>query len=105
MSVLAHSFAPRRRAHALAQLSRRRPLLLLPQGPDVKKFMGKRLVVVLQGGRRVTGRLTGYDVFFNVTLEEAVEDVSATEKHELGLMVIRGNAIVQLELLERVAAA
>ena len=65
---------------------------------------GKRLTVRLNGSRVVTGRLTGYDVFMNLTLEEAVEDVSATEKRDLGLMVIRGNSIVQLELLERIPA-
>jgi len=30
-------------------------------------------------------------VFMNLTLEEAVEEISAAERRELGVMVVRGN--------------
>ena len=62
--------------------------------PDLKKFFGKRMSVSLNGGRTVSGRLTGFDVFMNLTLEEATEEISAVERRELGVMVVRGNCIM-----------
>ena len=41
----------------------------------------------LNGGRHVTGVLRGYDPFMNLVLDETVEDVSATEKHSIGMVV------------------
>lgn len=55
--------------------------------PELKKYMSKRLSIKLNGNRTVTGRLSGFDVFMNLVLEEAIEEVSATEKHEIGVMV------------------
>ena len=57
------------------------------KGPELKKFVGKRLCVKINGNRVLTGILTGYDVFMNLTLEQAQEEVSPTEKHELGVTV------------------
>lgn len=58
------------------------------------------LKVSLNGNRKVTGTLRGYDAFLNIVLE----DVEADENGEyLGQqIVIRGNSIIQLEGLERV---
>ncbi len=71
------------------------------KGPDLKKFIGKRLTISLNGGRHVLGRLAGYDVFMNLTLEEAQEEVSATERRDIGIMVIRGNSVVNIGALDR----
>jgi len=70
------------------------------KGPDLKRFMDKTLKVSLNGNRKVTGTLRGYDAFLNIVLE----DVEADENGEyLGQqIVIRGNSIIQLEGLERV---
>lgn len=63
--------------------------------------------------------LRGFDQFMNLVLESAVEEVSATERHEIGMIVrtvriaplrathirvqvIRGNSVVLLEPLEKV---
>jgi len=70
--------------------------------PELKKFMDKKMVVKLNGSRKVTGVLRGFDPFLNVVLDDAVEEVSASEKHNIGMIVIRGNSIVMLECLERV---
>lgn len=69
--------------------------------PDLKKFFGKRMLVSLNGGRAVTGRLTGYDVFMNLTLEEASEEVSPAERRELGVMVVRGNCVINMTTVDR----
>lgn len=56
--------------------------------------------VSLNGNRKVTGTLRGYDAFMNIVLE----DTEITETGEyLGQLVCRGNSIVQFEGLERVA--
>lgn len=43
--------------------------------------------VKLNGGRHVTGVLRGFDPFMNLVLDEAVEEVSAQEKHNIGMVV------------------
>ncbi|XP_031575364.1 small nuclear ribonucleoprotein G-like [Actinia tenebrosa] len=70
--------------------------------PELKKYMDKKLSLKLNGGRHVTGVLRGYDPFMNLVLDEAVEDASATEKHSIGMVVIRGNSIVTMESLDRI---
>ncbi|KAI8888757.1 like-Sm ribonucleoprotein [Backusella circina FSU 941] len=70
--------------------------------PELKKYMDKRLSLQLNGNRKVTGVLRGFDPFMNIVLDEAVEEVSASEKHEIGMVVIRGNSISIMETLERI---
>mmetsp|Transcript_4667 Transcript_4667/g.4415 ORF Transcript_4667/g.4415 Transcript_4667/m.4415 type:complete len:87 (-) Transcript_4667:458-718(-) len=68
------------------------------KGPDLKRFMDKRLRLSLNGNRKVVGTLRGYDAFLNVVLEETIDDLN---KDEIGTIVIRGNSISQFETLER----
>ncbi|XP_072177452.1 small nuclear ribonucleoprotein G-like [Diadema setosum] len=70
--------------------------------PELKKFMDKRLSLKLNGNRRVTGVLRGFDPFMNLVIDEAVEDISATQKNDIGMVVVRGNSIILLEALDRV---
>mmetsp|Transcript_31671 Transcript_31671/g.38796 ORF Transcript_31671/g.38796 Transcript_31671/m.38796 type:complete len:81 (-) Transcript_31671:432-674(-) len=72
------------------------------KGPDLKRYMGKRLRVSLNGNRKVVGVLRGYDAFLNVVLEEAVDE-NIDSHPSVGTIVLRGNSIVQFESLERVA--
>eukprot|EP00934_Nitzschia_sp_Nitz4_P001326 Nitzschia sp. Nitz4//scaffold116_size91068//64167//64501//NITZ4_004963-RA/size91068-augustus-gene-0.28-mRNA-1//-1//CDS//3329533593//1326//frame0 len=69
------------------------------KGPDLKRFMDKRLKLLLNGNRKLIGTLRGYDAFLNVVLEDAEQSEDGTY---LGQVVIRGNSIVQFEALERV---
>ena len=75
--------------------------MAISSGPDLKRYMDKELSLKLNGNRRVRGILRGFDQFMNVTLDESVEVVSATEMHQIGMVVIRGNSIVQFECLDR----
>eukprot|EP00485_Elphidium_margaritaceum_P009085 CAMPEP_0202688290 /NCGR_PEP_ID=MMETSP1385-20130828/3818_1 /ASSEMBLY_ACC=CAM_ASM_000861 /TAXON_ID=933848 /ORGANISM="Elphidium margaritaceum" /LENGTH=78 /DNA_ID=CAMNT_0049343225 /DNA_START=94 /DNA_END=330 /DNA_ORIENTATION=+ len=70
------------------------------QGPDLKKYMDQRMKVLLNGKREVNGVLRGFDQFMNLVLDDAQEVVSAKEKNDIGVVVIRGNSIIQMELLE-----
>jgi small nuclear ribonucleoprotein G len=58
-----------------------------PQPPDLKKYMERRLSIKLNANRQVTGILRGFDHFMNLVLDEAIEDVTPTEKARLGMVV------------------
>ncbi|CAO3635885.1 unnamed protein product [Cunninghamella blakesleeana] len=70
--------------------------------PELKKYMDKHLSLQLNNNRKVIGILRGYNPFMNIVLDEAIEEVSSTEKNPMGMVVIRGNSITLLEALERV---
>lgn len=57
------------------------------EGPDLQRYMDKRVSVKLNGKRRVTGVLRGYDQFMNLVLDETMEEVSAEERNPLGIVV------------------
>jgi len=74
----------------------------MPQAqPELKKYLDKRVFVLLNGSRRVMGVLRGYDVFLNVVLDDAVEEKKDGEKVRIGMVVIRGNSVVMMEALDR----
>lgn len=73
------------------------------EGPELRKYMGRRVAVRLNAGRAISGRLVGYDPFMNLTIEEAVDDTPGAGGAPLGLMIVRGASIVQLEALELLA--
>mmetsp|Transcript_22382 Transcript_22382/g.33837 ORF Transcript_22382/g.33837 Transcript_22382/m.33837 type:complete len:80 (-) Transcript_22382:3981-4220(-) len=70
------------------------------KGPDLKRFMDKKLKFSMNGNRKIIGTLRGYDAFLNVVLEEAE---SADDGNYLGTIVIRGNSIIQFEGIDRLA--
>ncbi|CDR93939.1 small nuclear ribonucleoprotein G, putative [Babesia bigemina] len=70
-------------------------------GPDLRRYMEKRLDVHLNGSRHVVGVLRGYDTFMNVVLDNALE-INGDEQVKLGMIVIRGNSIVYWECLDKV---
>ncbi|KAJ1985155.1 hypothetical protein H4R33_004141 [Dimargaris cristalligena] len=69
--------------------------------PELKDYMEKRLLVQLNGRRRVTGILRGYDPFMNIVLDDATEEISSDRK-DIGMIVIRGNSIEVLEAQEKI---
>eukprot|EP00389_Voromonas_pontica_P002076 GDKH01003099.1.p1 GENE.GDKH01003099.1~~GDKH01003099.1.p1 ORF type:complete len:88 (-),score=15.86 GDKH01003099.1:82-345(-) len=71
-------------------------------GPDLRKYMEKRLSIKLNANRHVVGVLRGYDNFMNIVLDNTVEIVSPEEKNDIGMVVIRGNSIVLWECLDKV---
>jgi small nuclear ribonucleoprotein G len=70
-------------------------------GPDLRRYMDKKLAIRLNANRRVSGILRGFDQFMNLVLEDTVEEVSSTERNELGMVVIRGNSVILIEPLEK----
>ncbi|KAK3610462.1 hypothetical protein CHS0354_016651 [Potamilus streckersoni] len=70
--------------------------------PELKKYMEKRLGLKLNGGRKISGILRGFDPFMNLVIDETVEETKTGEKHSIGMVVVRGNSIILLEALDRV---
>ena len=51
------------------------------------QLMDRQLFVHLQAGRKVSGKLRGYDVFLNIVLDDAVEETNAADKQKMGTVV------------------
>ena len=51
------------------------------------QFMDKKLFVHLQGGRKVSGTLRGYDLFLNLVIDDALEETNPAQKHPIGTVV------------------
>jgi small nuclear ribonucleoprotein G len=66
--------------------------------------MEKRLNIRLNANRTVRGVLRGYDEFMNLVLDNTEEVVSGDEVNELGMVVIRGNSIVEIESLDKLTS-
>lgn len=43
--------------------------------PELKRFLDKRVSINIQGGRKVNGTLRGFDIFLNLVVDDAVEQV------------------------------
>ena len=54
----------------------------------------KRVIVELKNGRQVIGKLKAFDIHINTVLEDAEERVNGDVTRKLGLLFIRGDAIV-----------
>jgi len=71
-------------------------------GPDLKKYMDKRLDVSLNANRRVVGVLRGYDQFMNLVLEDCQESLTKGERVSIGTAMVRGNSIILWECLDKI---
>lgn len=63
--------------------------------------MDRKVSVQLNGNRKVEGVLRGYDQFMNIVLEDCVEKLGPMNDKEIGTVVVRGNSVFILEVLER----
>lgn len=68
--------------------------------PDLKRYMEKRISLKLNANRKVVGVLRGFDPFMNLVLEDAEE--VGDERTKIGMIVVRGSCIQQLECLDAV---
>ncbi|CAI4038700.1 hypothetical protein SMKI_06G0460 [Saccharomyces mikatae IFO 1815] len=73
--------------------------------PELKKYMDKKILLNINGSRKIAGILRGYDIFLNVVLDDAMEinGEDIANNNPLGLQtVIRGNSIISLEALDTI---
>ncbi|KAK3857848.1 hypothetical protein Pmani_015470 [Petrolisthes manimaculis] len=71
--------------------------------PELKKYMDKKVVTKLNGGRIVEGVLRGFDPFMNLVVDEGVEVRKNNERVRIGVCVIRGSSIIMLEAMDRIS--
>ena len=69
------------------------PLALL------EKTVDKRITLLLKDGRVLEVKLTGYDEYMNMVLDETVERTASADERRLGTVVLRGNNVVSIALL------
>lgn len=50
------------------------------------RYMDKRLSFQLNANRKISGVLRGYDAFMNLVIDEATEEISATESVPIGMV-------------------
>jgi small nuclear ribonucleoprotein G len=51
------------------------------------QFMDKRLFIQVQGGRKVSGVLRGFDIFLNIVLDDSMEETVPGKKTPIGQVV------------------
>ena len=69
------------------------PLALL------EKTVDKRISLLLKDGRVLEGKLTGYDEYMNMVLDETVERTASADERRLGTVVLRGTNVVSIAWL------
>ena len=65
----------------------------------LEKCVDKRISLLLKDNRILEGKLTGFDDYMNMSLEETVERTAAQEERRLGTVVLRGNNVVSISIL------
>lgn len=51
------------------------------------EFMDRRLFIHLQGGRSVSGILRGFDMFLNLVVDQAYEELGGGQRKPAGMVV------------------
>jgi small nuclear ribonucleoprotein len=64
----------------------------------LEKAMNQKLSLLLKDGRMIEGKLTGYDEYMNMVLDD-VEETIEENKRRLGTIILRGNNVVSISLL------
>ena len=65
----------------------------------LEKNIDKRVSLLLKDGRVLEGKLTGFDEYLNMVLEETTERTASEEERRLGTVVLRGNNVVSIALV------
>lgn len=61
----------------------------------LEKSVMRKVTLLLKDGRTLEGKLTGYDEYMNMVLEDTEETVDDNVRR-LGMVVLRGNNIVSI---------
>jgi len=70
------------------------------KGPNLRSYLEKTISLHLNKNRKVSGTLRGYDQFMNIVLGDAFEETKDKDSNPIGSVVIRGNSILQFELVK-----
>ncbi len=64
----------------------------------LEKSLNQKLSLLLKDGRVIEGKLSGYDEYMNMVLND-VEETNNETKRRLGTIILRGNNVVSISLL------
>ena len=64
----------------------------------LEKSVNQKLSLLLKDGRIIDGKLTGYDEYMNMVLQD-VEETNGETKRRLGTIILRGNNVVSISFL------
>ena len=64
----------------------------------LEKSLNQKLSLLLKDGRVVEGKLSGYDEYMNMVLDD-VEEIQEDNKRRLGTIILRGNNVVSISLI------
>jgi len=65
----------------------------------LERTLNRRISLLLKDGRRLEGKLTGYDDYMNLVLEDTEERTEEAHRR-LGVVVLRGNNVITLTPME-----
>lgn len=61
----------------------------------MEKTLNKKVSLLLKDNRVLEGKLTGYDEYMNMVLEET-EERTVEQTRRLGMVILRGNNVVSI---------
>ena len=61
----------------------------------MEKSISKKISLLLKDGRLIEGKLTGFDNYMNMVLEDTEESYQ-DQKRKLGTVILRGNNVVSI---------
>ena len=60
----------------------------------LEESLGKTVLVRLRGGRKLRGKLKGFDQHLNLLLEETEDITNAEKARKLGTIILRGDNVI-----------
>ncbi len=60
----------------------------------LEQSIGKVVLVRLRGGKKLRGKLKGFDQHLNLVLEETDDTTDIENSKKLGLIIVRGDNVV-----------
>ncbi len=60
----------------------------------LEESLGKTILMRLRGGKKLRGKLKGFDQHLNLLLEETEDITNAENAKELGTIILRGDKVI-----------
>jgi len=60
----------------------------------LERNLGQVVIVRLKGGKKIRGKLKGFDQHLNLVLEDAEDITDTNEVKKLGEIIVRGNNVI-----------
>ncbi len=60
----------------------------------MEESLGRIVLVRLRGGRKLRGKLKGFDQHLNLVLEETEETTDSEKAKKLGVIIVRGDNVI-----------